>query len=290
MAELNADGVGSFYPNVTSYAGLTLDQPRIMGVINVTPDSFSDGGDNYSFEDAVARGLSMLSAGADILDIGGESTRPGAMPISVDQECGRVLPVIEALALEGALISIDSRRSEVMAEALTAGAGIVNDVSALSEEPKSITVVAESGVPVILGHMQGQPQNMQVNPTYDIASTDIRDYLATRIGACEAAGISRTNIAVDPGIGFGKTLDHNLEILANIKVLHGFGCPVVLGASRKSFIGSLTNTDDPSKRMAGSIATALATRAHGVQIFRVHDVLETRQAFTVWESIQNARD
>jgi len=270
------------------FAGLTLDQPRVMGIVNVTPDSFSDGGEAFRVEAAVARGRAMRDAGADILDIGGESTRPGADPVSAQQEIDRVLPVIEMLAGDGALISIDSRRANVMAAALKAGAGIVNDVTALTGDPDSMAVVADYRVPVILMHMQGEPRTMQKNPSYDVPSDDIRDYLAARITICEAAGIDRANIAVDPGIGFGKTLEHNLEILAHMEVFHGLGCAVVLGASRKSYIGRLSDAKDPHDRVPGSLATALAVRARGVQIFRVHDVAETRQALDVWEAIAAA--
>lgn len=273
---------------VASFAGLTLDRPRIMGIVNVTPDSFSDGGEALRIEDAVARGRAILEAGADILDIGGESTRPGATPVSVDEECNRVLPVIEALAADGAVVSIDSRHAAVMSAAVDAGASIINDVTALGGDPGSMGVAAGRGVPVILMHMQGEPRTMQDNPTYTTPSRDIRNYLAGRIAACESAGISRSRIAVDAGIGFGKTLDHNLEILARMDTLHELGCAVVLGASRKGFIGQLSPARDPRERVAGSVAAALAVRALGAQIFRVHDVMETRQAFNVWEAIEQA--
>ena len=273
-------------PKVTTFAGLSLDRPRIMGIVNVTPDSFSDGGEALRVEEAVRRGRAMLAAGADILDIGGVSTRPGATPVSVDEECARVSPVIETLADEGALISIDSQRAAVMRTAVAVGAKIVNDVTALDGDPDAAAVVAETGVSVILMHMQGAPQTMQDNPTYDVPSEDIRDYLAGRIAVCEAADISRDRIAVDAGIGFGKTLDHNLELLAHMDVLHALACAVVLGVSRKSFIGRLTGAEDPQERVAGSVAAALATRDLGVQIFRVHDVAQTRQAFDVWEAIR----
>mgnify|MGYP001446533536 FL=1 len=273
-------------PKVSTFAGLSLDRPRIMGIVNVTPDSFSDGGEALRVEDAVRRGRAMLAAGADILDIGGVSTRPGATPVSVDEECARVSPVIETLADEGALISIDSQRAAVMRTAVAAGAKIVNDVTALDGDLDAAAVVAETGVSVILMHMQGAPQTMQDNPTYDVPSEDIRDYLAGRIAVCEAAEISRDRIAVDAGIGFGKTLDHNLELLAHMDVLHALACAVVLGVSRKSFIGRLTGAEDPQERVAGSVAAALATRDLGVQIFRVHDVAQTRQAFDVWEAIR----
>ena len=276
-------------PTANTFAGLSLDRPRIMGIINVTPDSFSDGGEALRVGDAVNLGRAMLSAGADILDIGGESTRPGAMPVSVDEECARVLPVIEKLAEEGALVSIDCQRAAVMRAAVLAGAKIVNDITALDGDPDALAVVVETGVSVILMHMQGKPPTMQNNPTYDIPSQDIRDYLAGRIAVCEAAEISRDRIAVDAGIGFGKTLDHNLELLGHMDGLHALTCAVVLGVSRKNFIGRLTGVEDPQDRVFGSVAAALAARQLGVQIFRVHDVAETRQAFDVWEGIQRRR-
>ena len=275
-------------PKVTTFAGLSLDRPRIMGIVNVTPDSFSDGGEALRVEDAVSRGRAMLAAGADILDIGGESTRPRATPVSVDEECARVSPVIEILAHEGALISIDSQRAAVMRAAVLAGAKIVNDITALDGDPDALAVVVETGVSVILMHMQGKPPTMQNNPTYDIPSQDIRDYLAGRIAVCEAAEISRDRIAVDAGIGFGKTLDHNLELLVRMDVLHALGCAVVIGVSRKSFIGCLTGAKNPKDRVGGSVAAALAARDRGVQIFRVHDVTQARQAFDVWEAICGA--
>jgi dihydropteroate synthase len=271
------------------FAGLALSKPRIMGIVNVTPDSFSDGGEAFRVADALARGRAMLAAGADILDIGGESTRPGAEPVSVSEELDRVLPVIEALAADGALVSIDSRRAAVMRAAVGAGARIVNDVTALTGDPEALETVAGTDADLVLMHMQGEPQTMQANPTYEDAPAEIRDYLAARIETCEAAGIERGRIAVDPGIGFGKTLDHNLEILSRLDELHALGCPVVLGASRKTFIGRLSGVDEAAKRAPGSIAAALAARALGVQIFRVHDVAETRQALDVWEAIADKR-
>lgn len=272
-----------------SFAGLALSKPRIMGIVNVTPDSFSDGGEAFRVADALARGRAMLAAGADILDIGGESTRPGAEPVSVDEEMNRVLPVIEGLAAEGALVSIDSRRAVVMRAAIGAGARIVNDVTALTGDADALATVAASDADLILMHMRGEPQTMQANPTYQDAPAEIRDYLAARVEACEAAGIERARIAIDPGIGFGKTLEHNLEILARLDELHALGCAVVLGASRKTFIGRLTGVEEAAKRGPGSVAAALAARALGVQIFRVHDVAETRQALDVWEAIADKR-
>ncbi|MBT6095777.1 MAG: dihydropteroate synthase [Rhodospirillaceae bacterium] len=259
-----------------------------MGIVNVTPDSFSDGGEALRVEDAIARGHTMLDDGADILDIGGESTRPGADPVSIDEELSRVIPVIEGLVAGDALISIDTRRAAVMREAVGAGAGIINDVTALTGEG-ALDAAADAGVPVMVMHMQGEPQTMQANPTYDDAPRDICDYLAARIEACEQAGISRERIAVDPGIGFGKTLDHNLQIIARMDEFHALGCAVVLGASRKSFIGRLSGEASAHRRTPGSIAAALTARALGVQIFRVHDVAETRQALDVWEAINAAK-
>ena len=274
---------------VASFAGLALSKPRIMGIVNVTPDSFSDGGEAFRVSDALERGHAMLAAGADILDIGGESTRPGAEPVSISEELERVLPVIEGLVAAGALVSIDSRRAVVMRAAIAAGARIVNDVTALTGDAEALETVAATDADVVLMHMQGEPQTMQANPTYEDAPAEIRDYLAARIDACEAAGIGRVRIAVDPGIGFGKTLDHNLQILSRLDELHALGCAVVLGASRKTFIGRLSGVEDAARRAPGSIAAALAARARGVQIFRVHDVAETRQALDVWEAIADKR-
>jgi dihydropteroate synthase len=271
------------------FAGLALSKPRIMGIVNVTPDSFSDGGEAFRVSDALERGRAMLVAGADILDIGGESTRPGAEPVSIGEELERVLPVIEGLVAAGALVSIDSRRATVMRAAIAAGARIVNDVTALTGDAEALETVAATDADVVLMHMQGEPQTMQANPTYEDAPADIRDYLAARIDACEAAGIGRVRIAVDPGIGFGKTLDHNLQILSRLDELHALGCAVVLGASRKTFIGRLSGVEDAARRAPGSIAAALAARARGAQIFRVHDVAETRQALDVWEAIADKR-
>ena len=194
--------------------------------------------------------------------------------------------MISELASHGIPVSVDTRRAQVMSAAIAAGATMFNDVSGLSDDPDSMSVVAAADMPVILMHMQGKPQTMQNDPTYDVPSQDIRDYLAGRIAVCEAAEISRDRIAVDAGIGFGKTLDHNLELLGHMDVLHALACAVVLGVSRKSFIGRLTGVEDPRERVAGSVAAALATRVLGVQIFRVHDVAQTRQALDVWEAIR----
>lgn len=268
-----------------SFAGLAMERPQIMGVINVTPDSFSDAGDRFDPGRAVADGLAMVDAGAALLDVGGESTRPGAESVPEEEELRRVIPIIRALAGAGVPISIDTRRARVMAEALYAGAAIINDVTALTGDPESLPLAAEAGVPVILMHMQGEPRTMQQDPTYEDAALDIFDWLADCVAACEAAGIPRRHLAVDPGIGFGKTLRHNLELLEQLALFHGIGCSLVLGVSRKSFIGRLSRQEPPKERMPGSIAAALAGLERGVQILRVHDVAETVQAVEVWRAI-----
>ena len=277
-------------PEPLIFAGLTLDRPHLMAVVNVTPDSFSDGGDFLDTSVAIAHGKSLIADGADILDIGGESTRPGANPISIDEECGRVIPVIEGLVGEGALISIDTRYAEVMQRAIKAGASIVNDVTALTHDLDSAQVCLDTGVDVLLMHMQGNPQTMQDNPTYDDAALDILNYMGERILALEAMGIMRAKIAIDPGIGFGKNLDHNLQILSGIDAFHALGVPLLLGVSRKSFITKIDRDVPPKDRVAGSIAAAIAGWDRGVQIFRVHDVAETRQALAVWQAIEGSED
>ncbi|MDX1576016.1 MAG: dihydropteroate synthase [Kiloniellales bacterium] len=271
------------------FAGLALDRPRIMGVINVTPDSFSDGGDRFDPGAAAAAGLALAEAGADILDVGGESTRPGAEPVPEAEELRRTIPVVKALADQGFAVSIDTRHAAVMAEALAAGARILNDVTALTGDPGSLQVAAGSDAFVVLMHMQGEPQTMQREPSYDDAALDIHDYLSERVAACEAAGIDRARLALDPGIGFGKTVAHNLRILDRLALYHDLGCPLVLGVSRKSFIAKLSRGEAPKERLAGSLAAALAGLARGVQILRVHDVKETRQAIAIWDAIQGAQ-
>ena len=260
-----------------------------MGIIKVTPDSFSDGGEAFLCEDAIARGHAMIAAGADILDIGGESTRPGADPVDEKEEIARVVPVIKALAADGFRVSIDTRHAEVMRASIAAGACIVNDVTALTGNEGSIAIVAEAGVDVILMHMQGEPRTMQVEPSYNDVVKEVCSYLGSRIAACKRAGIPKERIAVDPGIGFGKVLQHNLELIAHIDALQRLGTAIVLGTSRKHFIGNILNVEEVADRVLGSVASVLAARARGVQIFRVHDVAETRQALSVWEAIASAR-
>jgi dihydropteroate synthase len=272
-------------------AGLPLDCGRgalVMGVVNVTPDSFSDGGLWFDADAALAHGRAMVEAGADILDVGGESTRPGAEPVAEDEELRRVLPVVRGLASTGALVSIDTRHARVMAAALEAGATIINDVTALAGDSGSLGAAAESGAPVVLMHMQGDPRTMQDNPVYDDAPLDIYDFLERRVAACAEAGLDRGRIAVDPGIGFGKTDRHNTEILARLSLFHGLGCGVLVGASRKRFVAGISKGEPPAARLSGSLAAALAALDQGVQILRVHDVAETRQAIAVWDTLHAA--
>jgi dihydropteroate synthase len=266
-------------------AGLDMAQCHVMGIINATPDSFSDGGQALAADAAEEQGLAMITAGASILDIGGESTRPGSDPVSEDDELGRVLPVIERLVGKGALISIDTRKASVMAAALDAGADVVNDVSALTHDSGALNLVAERGCPVVLMHALADSRTMQANPVYDHVSIDLYDYLEARIKASLAAGIKRERIIVDPGIGFGKTLAHNLALLRDLPLFHALGCPILLGASRKRFIGTLSGEEVASCRTGGSVAAALAGARAGAQFLRVHDVAETVQALSVWRAI-----
>jgi len=268
----------------------TLDRPLVMGIVNATPDSFSDGGDHYDAPAAIAHGIRLKEEGADILDVGGESTRPGAEPVPESEEIRRVVPVIAALAKAGAVISIDTWHAGTMRAALDAGAAIVNDVTALTGEAASLPLVASRKVGVVLMHMQGRPQTMQANPVYENAPRDIAQYLAARVAAVRAAGIAPENIAVDPGIGFGKTVAHNSEILAGVPRLREIGVAVLVGASRKAFIGALSKGERPKERLPGSIAAALAAVSGGADILRVHDVAATRQALAVWLAVEKFRN
>ena len=264
-----------------------LDQPQVMAVLNVTPDSFSDGG---RFDDAAATataGADMAAEGAAIIDVGGESTRPGAKPVWQGDEIERVVPVIRQLAGGGAAVSIDTRQAEVMTAALGAGARLVNDVSALTYDPRSAEVVAAAGVPVVLMHHQGAPETMQDAPRYDDVLVEVYLWLEERIASAEAAGIERSKILVDPGFGFGKTVAHNLEIMNGLAMLHSLGCPVVVGASRKRTIGALSGEAPPDKRIGGSIAFALKAAEQGAQIVRAHDVFETVQALRIWRGLRD---
>ena len=264
-------------------AGLGLNRVRVMGIVNVTPDSFSDGGAFFQTERAVEHGLQLLAEGADILDIGGESTRPGAEFVSVEDELARVVPVIEGLrAKTDAVISIDTRKVEVMRRAVEVGASMINDVSALSFDQAALEVAAGLDVPVVLMHAQGTPQTMQDKPMYDHVLFDVYAYLAQRIEAALAAGVKPHHLIVDPGIGFGKTVRHNCELIAGLSVFHGLDVPVLLGCSRKRFIGALSGDAPVEERLGGSVAGALHGAAQGVHILRVHDVAAVRQALDVW--------
>lgn len=269
-----------------AFAGLPMDRPQIMGILNVTPDSFSDGGRFLDPQAALAQARA-LAAAADLLDIGGESTRPGALPVPEAEETARTAPVIAALRAGGLAlpISIDTRKAAVAGAALEAGATLVNDVAALSHDPALAPLVAARQAPVILMHHQGSPETMQDAPRYDDVLLDVYDWLAERVQAAVAAGIPRRCIALDPGIGFGKTLVHNLALLRGLSLFHGLGLPLLLGASRKRFIGTLAGVPEAASRMPGSVAVALAGVAQGVQMLRVHDAAETRQALCLWQAI-----
>jgi dihydropteroate synthase len=267
---------------------IRLDQPQVMGIVNATPDSFSDGG---AYEDAGAAaeaGAIMAAQGAAIIDVGGESTRPGATEVWEGDEIGRVLPIVQQLAASGHAVSIDTRKSGVMSAALEAGARLVNDVSALTWDPLSAGVIAQASAPVVLMHHQGDPQTMQKDPRYDDALVEVYLWLEARIEAAEMAGIARDKMLVDPGIGFGKSVAHNLELINGLALLHGLGCPIVFGASRKRMIGALANEAAPNHRLPGSLALALKAVEQGAQIIRVHDVPETVQALKVWRGLRDA--
>ena len=274
-----------------SICGLDLSRPRIMGILNVTPDSFSDGGTLDNVEAAVARGRAMAADGADILDIGGESTRPGAVDVAVEDEIARVVPVIEGLRAAGVTtpVSIDTRKAAVADAALAAGADMVNDVTALRYDPDMGAVVAQAGCDVCLMHSKGDPATMQNAPAYENVTEEVLDHLRAAVDRARAAGIADDRIVVDPGIGFGKTQDHNLTLLRDLARFGELGFPVLLGASRKRFIGAITGIEVARDRLAGSLAVALHGVALGAHILRVHDVAETWQALAMWQAINGDR-
>ena len=267
---------------------IRLDQPQVMGIVNATPDSFSDGGSYADAGAAAEAGALMAQQGAAIIDVGGESTRPGAATVWEGDELERVLPVVQRLSTGGNAVSIDTRKAGVMRAAIGAGAGLVNDVSGLTWDPQAAGVVAEAGVPVVLMHHQGDPQTMQDAPRYGDVLVEVYEWLEERVAAAEAAGIARAKILVDPGIGFGKTVAHNLELLNGLALFHGLGCGVVLGASRKRMIGALAGEAAADQRLPGSLALALKAAEQGVQLIRVHDVPETVQALKVWRGLRDA--
>lgn len=270
-----------------AFAGLAMDRPRLMGILNVTPDSFSDGGQFLAPEAALRQGREMAGAGAEIIDVGGESTRPGAVLVPEGEEIARTAPVIAALRAGGieTAISIDTRKAAVARAALDAGASFVNDVSALTFDAGLKPLVAGKAAPICLMHAQGTPQTMQADPQYEDVLLDVYDFLAGKMAEAEAAGIARDRIMVDPGIGFGKTLEHNLALIRGLSLFHGLGCPILLGVSRKKFIGTIGGENDAARRAPGSVAVALAGVAQGAQVLRVHDVWETRQALSLWRSV-----
>lgn len=271
---------------------MTFKRPQIMGILNLTPDSFSDGGKLKTVAAAVKAATAMVAAGADIIDIGGESTRPGSKTVSVKDEIKRTVPVIEKLAAQWkakgiqAKISIDSRKPEVVRAAMKAGAHIWNDVSALTYDDKSVDLAVKLGCQVILMHAQGSPETMQDSPSYDNALGEIQLWLTTRVAVALASGVKQENIIIDPGIGFGKRLEDNLAILRHLNRLNEIGCPVLLGASRKSYINKIDGSK-VDERLGGSLATAIWGATHGASILRVHDVKETAQALSVWEAVEN---
>ncbi|MDP4030222.1 MAG: dihydropteroate synthase [Gallionella sp.] len=265
---------------------LDLSRPLVMGIVNVTPDSFSDGGQHWQHDTAIAHAQRLIAEGADIIDIGGESTRPGAQPVGVQEELDRVLPIIECLRAAPVPVSIDTCKPEVMQAAIAAGAQIVNDINAL-QDAAAMNVVAANNVAVCLMHKQGNPQTMQQQPQYENVIAEVGEFLRVRIAAAEIAGIGRARIVIDPGFGFGKTLAHNLTLLRGLDQLAGLGAPVLAGLSRKSMLGALTG-QDVNHRISASVAAALIAVQRGASIVRVHDVRETVDALKVWNAVNGA--
>jgi dihydropteroate synthase len=276
----------------SSVGPLSAEGPIVMGIINATPDSFSDGGIFLDPAKAVAHGKAMLDAGAGIIDIGGESTRPGAHAVSPAEEIARIRPIIAGLRASaddaGALISVDTRNAETMRAALDAGARMINDVSALTHDPGTLSLLATSDAQIVLMHMPGDPETMQSRAHYEDVSLQVFDYLEARIAACEAAGIGRQRLIADPGIGFGKTGKHNLQLLGQLSLFHGFGVNLLVGLSRKSFIGRVSSGEPPERRLPGSLAGIVAALGQGIRILRVHDVPETVQAVKFAEAVAAA--
>jgi dihydropteroate synthase len=266
---------------------IRLDQPQVMGIVNATPDSFSDGGQFSDASAAADTGANMAAQGAAIVDVGGESTRPGAKPVWEGDEIERIVPVIRQLAAGGAAVSADTRKADVMTAAVEAGARMINDVSALTWDGRSAGVIAASDLPVVLMHHKGPPETMQQDPHYDDVLVEVYLWLEERIGSAEAAGIKREHILIDPGFGFGKKVAHNLELMNGLALFHSLGCPVVIGASRKRTVGALSGEAPVDRRLGGSIAFALKAAEQGVQILRVHDVSETVQALRVWRGMRD---
>lgn len=278
-------------PDLQTPAGTlpTSQRPVVMGVLNVTPDSFSDGGEHLTADrhpdDAVAAGLALLEAGADLIDVGGESSRPGADPVDVEEERRRVVPVIERLAAEGAIVSVDTTKAQVASEAVRAGAAMVNDISAGALDGLLVATVAELGVPYVLMHMRGTPRTMQRDPRYTDVVGEVYDFLADQVLRLEAAGVDPAKVVIDPGIGFGKTVEHNLELLRRLREFTSLGRPVLVGASRKSFLGTVSGEEEPAERLVESLSAAALAVAGGARMLRVHDVAETCRAIRVAHAV-----
>ena len=287
-SEVKKDFLNRFISKPNSTLGLNFETPIVMGILNVTPDSFYDGEGSFSDKQFVEKGLNLLKTGCCILDVGGESTRPGAREVTSSEEIERVVGIIKKIKKysPSAIISIDTRKAIVADKALQAGASIVNDISAGSFDKKMFDVVAKHKAGICLMHSQGLPENMQDNPYYENVLLDIYDYLEEKITEAESKGISREKIMIDPGIGFGKSFSHNMEIIKKISLFLGLGCPLMIGLSRKSFIGEITSERLPAGRLVGSIAAMLKTLRNGVNIFRVHDVKETADAIRVWNFLK----
>ncbi len=268
------------------FASVSMSAPQVMGILNVTPDSFSDGGRFDDFSAAMGQARAMQSHGASIIDIGGESTRPGAAEVPIEDEIARVGPVIAELRAQSDIaISVDTRKSAVAEAAISSGASIINDVSAFEWDARLVDVTAQSGLPVCLMHAKGDPQTMQTDPQYDNVLLDVYDYLESRVEFAVRKGIPRSQIMVDPGIGFGKTVQHNISLIRGISLFHGLGCPILLGVSRKRFIGVIGGADVAADRMGGSVSVALWGVTQGVQVLRVHDTFETVQAIKLQQAI-----
>ncbi len=287
--DLPADVLDRLTAPRADIAGITMARPRLMGILNVTPDSFSDGGLFADPVQAVDHAMQMISFGADIIDIGGESTRPGASEVDVQDEIARTAPVIAKIRAQSDVpMSIDTRKVPVARAAIDAGATLINDVAAMTFDAEMAQVVAASDLPVCLMHAQGDPATMQEDPRYDDVLLDVYDFLEARLVVAEAAGVRRDRIVIDPGIGFGKTLAHNLTLLRGLSLFHALGCPILLGASRKRFIGTIGGGKDAPDRVAGSVAVALHSARQGVQLLRVHDTFETKQALDLEWAISRA--
>ncbi len=271
----------------TASKELILDRPHVMGILNTTPDSFSDGGSYTTLENVIVRAKQMIAAGVSIIDIGGESTRPGAPEVSLEEELQRVIPAVKAIREfdQNVWISVDTSKAEVMKQSVEAGADLINDVRSFTE-PGALEVAAKANVPVCIMHMKGQPKTMQINPEYDNVQDEVEAFLLEKLEACEKAGITRENVILDPGFGFGKSIEHNYHLLANLEKLHRFGLPVLAGMSRKSMVFKLLNKK-PSDCMVASVTCATIAAMKGAQIIRVHDVEETLEAMKIIQTMNN---